>query len=63
MGHPVSVGVYAYPTAITVVPGEAKAIVVGTYGGKISLVNIRTGRSQTKTKVGRYPVAVAVAPR
>jgi YVTN family beta-propeller protein len=62
-GHSVSVGVYAYPTAIALVPGQAKAIVVGTYGGKISLVNTRTGRRQAKTRVGRYPVAVAVAPR
>ena len=62
-GHSVSVGVYAYPTAIALVPGEAKAIVVGTYGGKISLLNTRTGRRQAKTRVGRYPVAVAVAPK
>jgi YVTN family beta-propeller protein len=59
--HAVSVGVYAYPTAIAVVPGADEAIVVGTYGGNISLVNTRTRRRQATTRVGRYPVAVAVA--
>ncbi|MGN6167974.1 MAG: alkaline phosphatase family protein [Solirubrobacteraceae bacterium] len=59
-GHPVSVGVYAYPTAITLITGTAKAIVVGTYGGKVSLLDTRTRRTQATTRVGRYPVAVAV---
>lgn len=62
-GHSVSVGVYAYPTALAVVPGAGKAIVVGTYGGNVSLVNTRTRRRQTTTRVGRYPVAVAVAAK
>ena len=62
-GLSVSVGVYAYPTAIAVVPGAGKAIVVGTYGGNVSLVNTRTRRRQATTRVGRYPVAVALAAR
>ena len=62
-GRSVSVGVYAYPTAIAVVPGAGKAIVVGTYGGNVSLVNTRTRRRQATTRVGRYPVAVALAAK
>jgi YVTN family beta-propeller protein len=62
-GRSVSVGVYAYPTAIAIVPGASKAIVIGTYGGNVSLVNTRTRRRQATTKVGRYPVAVALAAR
>jgi YVTN family beta-propeller protein len=62
-GHSVSVGVYAYPTAIALVPGEAKAIVVGTYGGTVSILNTRTRRGSAKVRVGRYPVAVAIAAK
>jgi DNA-binding beta-propeller fold protein YncE len=62
-GHSVSVGVYAYPTTIAPVPGMAKAIVVGTYGGKVALLNTRTRHTQATTRVGRYPVAVAVAAK
>jgi YVTN family beta-propeller protein len=62
-GRPVSVGIYAYPTAIALVPGTANAVVVGTYGGKVSLVNTHTRRRWAKVSVGRYPVAVAVAVR
>lgn len=62
-GHGVSVGVYAYPTAITRVPGTSMALVVGTYGGRLALVNTRTRRTEATTRVGRYPVAVAVAGR
>jgi YVTN family beta-propeller protein len=60
-GRPVSVGVYAYPTEIALVPGTSEAVIVGTYGGKVAVLNTRTQRTQATTRVGRYPVAVAVA--
>ena len=60
-GRPVSVGLYAYPTAIAFAPRSSTAVVVDTYGGQVSLVNTRTRHARAPITVGSYPVAVAIA--
>jgi len=37
-------------------------VVVGTYGGAVSLVNTVSRRDVKRIEVGGYPVAVAIAP-
>jgi YVTN family beta-propeller protein len=53
--------VYNYPTAITLAPSGGTAVVVGTYAGKVALIDTRTRHTITQVKVGAYPVAAAVA--
>ncbi len=60
-GHPVSVGLYSYPTAITLADGGRTAVVVDTYAGKVTLVDTRTRRVFHSAKTGSYPVAAAIA--
>ena len=59
-GHPISVGLYSYPTSITLAPRSATAVVLGTYDGTVRLVNTRTRTAAKPIKVGALPVAVAV---
>jgi YVTN family beta-propeller protein len=35
--------------------------VVGTFAGRVALLNTRTRRTIAQIKIGRYPVAVAIA--
>ena len=58
---PISVGTYAYPTQIVPVRGEPAAVVADTYAGRISFLDTRTRRQLVRVKVGRYPVAIAIA--
>jgi DNA-binding beta-propeller fold protein YncE len=58
-GPPISVGTYAYPTAIALTGHTA--VVAGTYAGRAALVDLRTRRTIARIKTGRYPVAVAIA--
>ncbi len=59
LGKPISVGVYSYPTSITFTPGGTTAVVLGTYAGKVSLVNT-SKRTVRAIKIGGYPDAVAI---
>ncbi len=58
--RPISVGLYAYPTQIDMLP-SAMAIVVSPYAGQVALVNTATNRLVATVPVGNYPDAVAVA--
>ena len=60
-GHPIRVGIYSYPTAITVPPSGHTSVVVGTYTGRVALVNTRTRHTIAWITVGSYPVAAAIA--
>jgi YVTN family beta-propeller protein len=53
--------VYNYPTAITLAPGGGTAVVVGTYAGKVTLIDTHTRHAVAQVKVGAYPVAAAIA--
>jgi YVTN family beta-propeller protein len=53
--------VYNYPTAITLAPSGGTAVVVGTYAGKVALIDTRTRHAIAQVKVGAYPVAAAIA--
>jgi DNA-binding beta-propeller fold protein YncE len=59
-GHPISVGTYSYPTAITLAPGGGIAAVLGSYDGTVRLLNTRTRAASKPIKVGALPVAVAI---
>jgi YVTN family beta-propeller protein len=61
-GKPVSVGLYSYPTAITLAPAGTTAVVVDTYGDQVTLVNTSSRRALKSIDVGGYPVAAAIAP-
>jgi YVTN family beta-propeller protein len=53
--------VYSYPTAIALAPSGHTAIVVGSYAGKVTLIDTRTRKATAHIAVGAYPVAAAVA--
>jgi YVTN family beta-propeller protein len=55
------VGIYAYPLAMALTPSGDTAAVVGTYAGRVILVNTRTRRVTAKITVGRYPLTAAIA--
>ena len=38
------------------------AVVLDTYSGQVTLVDTHARRALRRVKVGRYPVAVAIAP-
>ena len=57
-----SVGLYSYPTAITLAPAGTTAVVVDTYGDQVTLVNTSSRRALKSIDVGGYPVAAAIAP-
>jgi YVTN family beta-propeller protein len=59
-GHPISVGTYSYPTSITLAPGGATAVVLGTYDGTVRLLDTRTHTASKPIKVGALPVAAAI---
>jgi len=40
----------------------ASAVVVGTYAGRVVLLDTRTRHTIAQIKTGRYPVAVAIGP-
>ncbi|MFY9890035.1 MAG: hypothetical protein WAK71_17100, partial [Streptosporangiaceae bacterium] len=61
-GRPVSVGLYSYPTAITLAPTGSTAVVVDTYGDQVTLVSTSSRRALASINVGSYPVAAAIAP-
>jgi len=52
--------VYSYPTAITLAPSGHTAIVVGSYAGRVTLIDTRTRRATARIAMGAYPVAAAV---
>ncbi len=60
-GPPIGVGTYSYPLAIALAPSGHTAVVVGTYAGRVALLDTRTRRTIARIKTGRYPVAVAIA--
>jgi YVTN family beta-propeller protein len=53
--------VYNYPTAITLAPGGGTAVVIGSYAGKVTLIDTRTRHALAQVKVGACPVAAAIA--
>ena len=57
-----SVGLYSYPTAITLAPAGPTAVVVDTYGDQVTLVNTSSRHRLKSIDVGSYPVAAAIAP-
>ena len=59
--RPIRVGLYSYPTAITLAPSGHLGVVVGTYAGRVALINTRTRHTVAWVTVGSYPVAAAVA--
>jgi DNA-binding beta-propeller fold protein YncE len=59
--RPIPVGIYSYPTAITLPPSGSTSVVVGTYAGQVALVNTRTRHTVARITVGSYPVAAAIA--
>jgi YVTN family beta-propeller protein len=61
-GRLISVGLYSYPTAIELAPTGALAVVIDSYGDQVTLVNTSTHYAVRRINVGRYPVAVAIAP-
>jgi YVTN family beta-propeller protein len=60
-GTPIPVGIYTYPLAMAVTPSGDTAAVIGTYAGRVILVNTRTRRVTAKITVGRYPLTAAIA--
>jgi YVTN family beta-propeller protein len=54
-------GVYTYPTVITLAPSGHTATVVGSYAGKVTLIDTRTRKATAHITVGAYPVVAAVA--
>ena len=59
-GRPIRVGIYAYPTAITLAPSGTTSVVVDTYAGRVTLINTRTRRVVAQITVGVYPTAAAI---
>lgn len=58
-GKPIPVGLYSYPTGIATDPAGPLAVILGTYGGTIRLLDTRTGHVYGAVRVGAGPVAVA----
>ena len=59
--RPIRVGLYGYPLAIALGPGDA-AEVLDTYSGQVVPVDLATRHPFHPITVGAYPVAVAIAP-
>jgi hypothetical protein len=51
----------SYPLAIALAPSGHTAVVVGTFAGRVVLLDTRTRRTIAQIKICRYPVAVAIA--
>jgi YVTN family beta-propeller protein len=60
-GRPIPAGLFNYPTAIALAPSGSTAVVIGTYGGQVTLINTRTRHEVARINVGSFPVAVAIA--
>jgi YVTN family beta-propeller protein len=58
-GAPISVGLYSYPTAMSIT--GSTAVVLDTFAGQVTLVNTRTRRAFAPVTVGSFPVAVAIS--
>jgi DNA-binding beta-propeller fold protein YncE len=61
-GRPISVGSYTYPLGIAFVPGAATALVLDTYSGQVTLVDIHGHQAIARLRVGSYRVAAAIVP-
>ena len=59
--RPIPAGLFNYPTAIALAPSGSTAVVIGTYGGQVALINTRTRHEVARINVGSFPVAVAIA--
>ncbi len=59
-GAALSVGPYAYPTAISFERSGAVALVIGTYHGTVTPVDTATGHVQDAITVGGFPDAAAI---
>jgi hypothetical protein len=58
-GRPISVGLYAYPTAVSFT--GTTAIVLDTYAGQVSLVDTASRHVLKTLNVGGYPQAMAIS--
>ena len=61
-GRPIPVAAYSYPTAIALAPSGPIAVIIGTYGDVVTLLDTSTGKTLATVTVGSYPVAAAIAP-
>jgi hypothetical protein len=59
-GPVLPVGLYDYPTAISFEHSGAAALVVDTYAGQVTPVDVATGHVYPAITVGSYPVAAAI---
>ncbi len=57
-GRPLSVGLYSYPTAIAI--AGSLAVVLDTYAGQVSLINLTTRHVYPALTAGNFPAAVAI---
>jgi YVTN family beta-propeller protein len=53
--------VHPKPLVQLLEPGGGTAVVVGSYAGKVTLIDTRTRHALAQVKVGAYPVAAAIA--
>lgn len=58
-GKPISVGLYSYPTGLSM--AGATAVVLDTYSGQVSLVDTTARKAFSPIRVGNFPVAVAIS--
>ena len=56
---PIHLGGFSYPTVLVLAPIGHLAIALGTYSGRVTLVDTVHPRSVTKLVVGRSPVGIA----
>jgi YVTN family beta-propeller protein len=59
-GRPISVGSSSYPLAIALLPGARTAVVLDTYAGQATVIDLRTGHASAPVGTGANPVAVAI---
>ncbi|HTW19990.1 MAG TPA: alkaline phosphatase family protein [Mycobacteriales bacterium] len=58
-GAQIPVGTYPYPTAVDLVPGHRLAVTLGSYSGRLAIVNLANHKLVAKVKTGNNPIAVA----
>jgi YVTN family beta-propeller protein len=58
-GPTIRVGNYPYPTAVALAPGTHFAVTLGSYSGRLAIVNLSRHKSVARPKVGKNPIAVA----
>jgi YVTN family beta-propeller protein len=56
---PIRVGTYPYATAVALVPATHLAVTLGSYSGRLAIVDLSRHETIAKVKVGRNPIAVA----